>query len=94
MLVQIFASSAWTGVVCTIGAPKTLEQPRRPLARALADAADDAGQGPDLLEELAGGDPLGRVGDEDLGADLEAALLGEVAGDELGRARARPWSAG
>jgi len=28
MLVQIFASSAWTGVVCTIGAPKTLN--RRP----------------------------------------------------------------
>ena len=23
MLAQIFASSAWTGVVCTIGAPKT-----------------------------------------------------------------------
>ena len=52
MLVQIFASSACTGVVCTIGAPKTLEQLGGELAGALADAADDARQRVDLLEEL------------------------------------------
>ena len=86
MLVQIFASSACTGVVCTIGAPSALEQPRRALAGRLADAADDARQRPDLLQEAVGGDPLRHVRDEDVLADREAAVLLEVAGDELGRA--------
>ena len=64
-----------------------LEQVGRDLARALADAADDARQRVDLLEEAPGGDPLGHVGDEDVLADGQVAVLLEVAGDELGRAR-------
>ena len=40
------------------------EQLRGDLARARADAADDARQRVDLLEEAPGGDPLGRVRDE------------------------------
>ena len=85
MLVQIFASSAWTGVVWTIGAPNTLEQLGGALGRGLADAADDARQRRDLLEEPARGDPLGRVGDEHVLADSQPAPLLHVAGDELGR---------
>ena len=94
MLVQIFASSAWTGVVSTTSDVVDVEQLAADLGRALADAADDLRQRVDLLEELAGGDALGRVGDEEVLADLEAALALQVAGDELGRARARSSSAG
>ena len=93
MLVQIFASSACTGVVCTIGAPSGSNSSRRALARGLADAADDARQRADLGHEAVGGDALRHVGDEDVLADAEAALLLQVAGDELGRARARRSSA-
>ena len=64
MFVQIFASSAWTGVVLTIGAPNRLNSFGRAVGRRLADAADDARQRRDLLQESAGGDPLRRVGDE------------------------------
>ncbi len=62
------------------------EQRADALARRLADAADDARQRADLLEEAPGGDPLGRVRDEDVLADPETPVLGQVAGDELGRA--------
>src|SRR4051794_34038916 len=85
MLVQILASSACTGVVWRIGA-ELLEQLRGDLAGALTDAADDARQRRDLGEEARRGDALGHVGDEDLGPDVEAAVLGQVAGDEVGRA--------
>ena len=71
-----------------------LEQPRGALAGALADAADDARQRPDLVHEAVGGDPLRHVGDEHVLAGREAALLLEVAGHEVGRARARRSSAG
>ncbi len=87
MFVQIFASSACTGVVCTIGAAKRLEQLGHHLPRACADAADDARQRVDLLEEPARGDPLGRVCHEHVLADVKAAMLGQVAGHELGRSR-------
>ena len=50
-----------------------LEQARRRTSPdALADAADDAGQRRDLLEEVPGGDALRAMGDEQLLADLEA----------------------
>ena len=64
-----------------------LEQAADDRAGPLADAADDARQRDDLLEEAARGDALGAVGDEELGADVEAAVLGHVARDELGGAR-------
>ena len=64
----------------------TSNSARGALARALADAADDARQRPDLLQEAVGGDPLGHVGDEHVLADAEAAVLLQVAGHELGRA--------
>ena len=64
-----------------------LEQAGHDLAGALADAADDAGQRRDLLEEVPGGDALRAVGDEQLLADLEAPVLGDVARDELGGPR-------
>ena len=57
------------------------------LRRPRADAADDLRQRVDLLEELPRGDPLGRVGDEHVRADVEPAVLGEVAGDEVGGVR-------
>ena len=63
------------------------EQLRGDLAGARADAADDAGQRVDLLEEAPRGDPLRRVRDEHVLADLKAAVLGQIAGHELGRAR-------
>src|SRR3954469_17500857 len=63
------------------------EQLADDLAGALAHAADDARQRVDLLEELPGGDALGRVGDEDVLARLEAAVLLQIAGDELGGPR-------
>ena len=87
MLVQIFASSAWTGVVLTIGAPNSSNVVSGALGGGLADAADDAWQRRDLLEEPAGGDPLRGVRDEHVLADLQAAALLDVAGDELGRSR-------
>ena len=87
MLVQILASSACTGVVCTIGAPSGSNSRAARSPERLADAADDARQRADLLHEAVGGDPLGHVRDEDVLADPEAALLLQVAGDELGRAR-------
>ena len=87
MLVQIFASSACTGVVCTIARAEHLEQlARRARVGVLVDAADDARQRRDLLDEVVLGDPLRHVRDEHVLADREAALLLEVAGDELGRA--------
>ena len=86
MLVQIFASSACTGVVCTIGAPSASNSRAARSPERLADAADDARQRPDLLQEAVGGDPLRHVRDEHVLADREAALLLQVAGDELGRA--------
>ena len=61
------------------------EQLAGDLARAGPRAADDAGQRLDLLKEAPGRDPLGRVRDEQLVADRKAAVLGQVAGDELGR---------
>ena len=57
------------------------------LAGLRADPADDARQRLDLLEEAPGGDPLGRVRDEDVDAAHEPSVLGEVARDEVGRAR-------
>ena len=84
MLAQILASSAWTGVVWTIGGLEHGEQLSHDLARAGADAADDAGQGVDLLEEAPGGYALGRVGHEDLLANLKTAVLGQVARHEFG----------
>ena len=72
MFAQIFASSACTGVVCTIGASKTPNSSADDLARAGADAADDARQRVDLLQEAPGGDALGRVRHEHLLADLES----------------------
>ncbi len=62
-----------------------LEQAGGGLGRAGPDPADDARQAVDLLEEAPGGDPLRRVGDEDLGADRKAAVLAQVAGHEVGR---------
>ena len=53
---------------------------------ALANAANDAGQCSNLLEELAGRDPLGNMRDEDVFANREVAMLAEVAGHEVGRA--------
>ena len=64
---------------------KDREQLRHDLARACVDAADDAWQRVDLLQEAPGRDALGGMRDENLLADLEATVLGEVAGDELGR---------
>ena len=65
-----------------------VEQLGDDLAGALADAADDLRQRVDLLEEAAGGDALGRVGDEDVRRrSSKPRVLREVAGDELGRAR-------
>ena len=86
MFVQILTSSAWTGVVWTIGGAERLEQPPGALAGGFADAADDARQRPDLGHEAVGGDPLRHVGDEDVLAGGEAALLLEVAGHEVRRA--------
>ena len=94
MLVQIFASSACTGRGLHDLGAEDLEQLGRPRARALADAADDAGQRGDLLEEVVLGDPLGHVRDEQVLADAEAAPLLDVAGHPVGRARARRSSAG
>ncbi len=45
------------------------------------------GQGVDLLEEATGGDALRSVRDEDVLADVEIAMLGQVAGNEVGRPR-------
>ena len=86
MLVQIFASSACDRRGLHDRRAERLEQPRGALAGAVADAADDARQRPDLLQEAVGGDPLRHVRDEHVLADGEAALLLQVAGDELGRA--------
>ena len=63
------------------------EQLGRALGGGLADAADDARQRGDLLQEAPGGDPLRGVGDEHVLADPQVAALLDVAGDELGRAR-------
>ena len=49
-----------------------LEQLRRAVGGALADAADYARQGRDLLEEVVLGDPLRHVRDEDVLAHGEA----------------------
>src|SRR5439155_526382 len=56
------------------------------LARRRPDAADDARQRRDLLEEVVLRDPLRDVRDEQVLADREAAALLEVARDPLGRA--------
>ena len=87
MFVQIFASSAWTGVVCTISVPKTWNSSAARLAGALADAADDGRQRVDLLEEVVDRDALGHVRDEDVSPDVEAAALLDVAGEPVGGAR-------
>ena len=94
MLVQIFASSACDRRGLDDLGAEHLEQLGGPGARALADAADDAGQRRDLLEEVVLGDPLRHVRDEQVLADPEAAPLLDVAGHPLGGARARRWSAG
>ncbi len=94
MFVQIFASSACTGVVCTIGAPNDAEQLRDDLAGARADAADDAGQRVDLLQEAPGGDPLGRVRDEHVLADLESRGAWPGSRPRTRSCPARPSSAG
>ena len=86
MLVQILASSACTGVVCTISAPKTSNSSAALAPEPLADAADDARQRGDLLEEVVLRDALGHVRDEQVLADREAAPLLDVAGHPLGRA--------
>jgi hypothetical protein len=52
-----------------------VEQLGADVAGALADAADDLRQRVDLLEELAGGDALGRVADEDVLADRRPRFL-------------------
>src|SRR3712207_9227789 len=57
-----------------------------PYTTLFRSAADDARQRPDLLHELVGGDALGDVGHEEVLADGEAAVLLEVARDELGGA--------
>ena len=62
------------------------ERARRALGRGLADAADDARERRDLLDEPSGGDPLRRVRDEQVLADAQPASLLQIAGDELGRA--------
>jgi hypothetical protein len=56
------------------------------LAGVLAHAADDARQRVDLLQKAPGGDALGSVGDEHVAPHLEPALLGQVAGHEVGGA--------
>ena len=86
MLVQIFASSACTGVGLDDLGAEGLEQLGRPGARVLAHAADDAGQRRDLLEEVVLGDPLRHVRDEQVLAHPEAAALLDVAGHPLGGA--------
>ena len=86
MLVQIFASSACTGVVRSMREPNTSNRRATRSVDSLVDAADDVRQRRDLLDEVVLGDALGRVRDEHVAADLEAALLLDVAGDELGRA--------
>ncbi len=86
MFVQIFASSACTGVVRTIGAPNT---PNTSAARSVEASPTPPmmhGRRLDLRQEAARRDPLGRVRDEDVLADPEVAPLLDVAGDELGRA--------
>ena len=71
-----------------------LEQVRSAVPRALADAADDARQSRDLLEEVALGDPLGHVRDEDVLANRETAPLLDVARRPTRWCRARRSSAG
>jgi hypothetical protein len=62
-----------------------LEQARRALRRRLAHASDDARQRRDLFEEPTGGDPLGRMRDEDFLPGPQPAPLLDVAGDEFSR---------
>ena len=54
-------------------------------ARALADAANDARQRHDLLEEPSRRDALRRVRNEHFRADRQVAVLAQVAGDEVRR---------
>ena len=56
----------------------------RALGRRLVDAADDAGEGRDLLEEPTGRDPLWGMGHEQVLAHPQPTPLLEIAGDELG----------
>jgi hypothetical protein len=68
------------------GGAEHLEEPLAALARTVLDAADDARERPDLLEEAVRGDPLRAVGDEDVLAHREATVLLQVARHPFGRA--------
>ena len=87
MLVQIFASSACTGVVWTISVPNISNSSAALEPELSPTPADDARQRRDLLEEVVLGDPLRHVRDEQVLADAEAAPLLDVAGHPLGGAR-------
>jgi hypothetical protein len=84
MLVQIFASSACTGVVVTIGAPSDSNSRAARSDYASPTPPTTHGSVP-IGHEAVGGDPLRHVGHEDLLAHTEAAQLLQVAGHELGR---------
>ncbi len=60
---------------------------RGALGRRVVDAADDAGEGRDLLEEPTGRDPLWGMGHKQVLAHPQPTLLLEIAGDELGGPR-------
>ena len=86
MLVQIFASSAWIGVVCTIGAPKTAKSsPRpRPSARRRRRRCTAATRSPRRSGPPRSARARAR---RTRPRRSQVAVLAQVAGDELGRAR-------
>jgi hypothetical protein len=87
MFVQIFASSACTGVVCSMRVPNT--------SNSSATTSPDRSPTPPTIvgseaissKNLPAAIRSGTVGDEDLAAHLEAPVLGQVARHELGRPR-------
>ncbi len=68
-----------------MGAPSTENSRAAASVELRPDPADDAGQRADLLDEAVGRDAFRHVRDEQILADLEAAVLLEVARHEVGR---------
>ena len=86
MFVQIFASSAWTGVVLTIGAPNTQNTSAARSVEASPTPPMMHGSVVISSRNRPAAIRSGRVGDEHVLADPQAAALLDVAGDEVGRA--------
>ena len=88
MFVQIFASSAWTGVVCTIGAPKISNSCADALARRASPTPPTMhGSVSISSKKRPAAMRSGAWATKTSSPTCEAAVLGEVAGDEVGRAR-------